>query len=286
MKYLLAICVFVISFSCSSQKQNDEKTIEDEQSLNEFQEEMPFSTDEDEFENSTNELEEDWLMNTNNYTTDANNYIISAYDLPDVKKDKELQQLSNSNLFLSIQKIVLQNLIKKHKDYFNSKPDFELLFYAKGNLFQNNKNDYAFVVYDKENTRITILLYDELTNQYAELYRDIKVEGELECNYYHYGTLDFKLGKELIYHGKYIEEDIAKAPENYLLYYELCKITNILKDERIVLERGCLAKDVSKKNPLNSLSIATSFVYNNWESLLYDKSKNTFKIIYGQEFSD
>lgn len=288
MKYPLAIWILIILFSCSSQRQNDKKISEESQFLDTSQEEISLSTDE--FQNetlfSTNESDEDFSFLTNNYTTDENNHIISTYDLPDVKKDKELQRLSNNDYFLNIQKIVLPNLVKKHKDYFHSNPNFELIFYAQGDLFQNKKEDYAFVVFDKENSRITILVYDEFVNKYSELYRDIKVEGELECNYYHYGTLDFKLGQELIYHENSIMGDIAKSPKNYMLYYKLCKITNIQNDNDFVLEKGCFAKDVYKKNSLNSLCVATSFIYNNWECLLYDKSKNTFKIIYGQEFAD
>jgi len=279
----------MILFFCSSQqKQNDKKTSKENQISDTSQNGTSFSTDKSQNDTlfSMVEDEDTFSMKTNDYTTDENNHIISTYDLSDVKKDEELQRLSNNNFFLTIQKIVLPNLVKKHKDYFNSNPGFELIFYAKGDLFQNRKEDYAFVVFDKEKTRITILVYDESANKYSELYRDIKVEGELECNYYHYGTLDFKLGQELIYNEENIIGDITKSPKNYMLYYNLCKITNILNDDDFVLERGCFAKDVDKKNPLNSLCVATSFIYNNWECLLYDKSKNTFKIIYGQEFAD
>jgi hypothetical protein len=279
MKHLLAGCLLIISFSCSSRKQNDEKIPEEQQSLlEELQDETLFTIDED---------NEDFLMPTNNYTRDENNYIISTYDLQDFELHrKTLRQLSENKVFSFFQERIFPNLAEKHKNYFNSNLNFELIFYAKGDLFQNRKEDYAFVVFDKENSRITILVYDESANKYSELYRDIKVEGELECNYYHYGTLDFKLGQELIYNEKSIMGDIAKSPKNYMLYYRLCKITNIQNDDDFVLERGCFAKDVSKKYPLNSLCVATSFIYNNWECLLYDKSKNTFKIIYGQEFAD
>ena len=301
LKLSLIIWVLIVLFSCSSQKKNDKKTFEENQLLEESQDKLSVSTQEelsvstDEFEDDlmpTDEFEWD-LSPTNHYTTDENNYIISTYDISEIdkniepirKRNKELlRQLSDYKVFSSIQKIRFKNLVQKHKEYFNSKPDFELIFYTKGNLFQNNKADYAFIIYDKENSRITILVYDEYVNKYFELYRDIKVEGELNCYYYNYGTLDYILGEELVRGRTTI--DTTKAPESYITDEIFCKITNILNDKNILLKRGCFADDVSKENPLNALCIATSFTYNNWECLLYDKSKNVFKFIYGQAFAD
>ena len=218
------------------------------------------------------------------YIIGENNYITSTYDLKDSERQKkDLSRLSEKNLFAFLHKKTTVKLVKKHKEYFKSKPGFELIYSAKGDLFLNGKEDYAFIFYDKKKSQITILLYNESENKYFELYRDIKVERELtDCHYSYFGTLDYILGNEIIDS----ETLLTKNPEIFMNDYPLCKITDILNDETFILNSGCFAKGVSKNQPLNSLCIAASFVYNNWECLLYDKSKNRFKTIFGQAFSD
>ena len=123
-----------------------------------------------------------------------------------------------------------------------------------------------------------------MTNKYLELFRGIKVENGLKdanCNYCTFGSLDYQLADEIVYQ----EEYLIKKPESYL-DSPSCKITDISKDEDFVLKSGCFSKKVSKSNLSNSLCIATSSVYNNWECLKYDKTTNTFLIFYGQAFAD
>jgi hypothetical protein len=76
-----------------------------------------------------------------------------------------------------------------------------------------------------------------------------------------------------------------KKPESYLESSPY-KIADISKDKDFVLESGCFSKKVSKSNLSNSLCIATSSVYNNWECLKYNKATNTFLIFYAQAFAD
>ena len=226
----------------------------------------------------------------------ANNYTGSTYDLSGVEqriidgieKSKErLKQLSDDGVFSSIHEIILQNLSRKHRRYFRSKPEFELIFWANGNIFHNDKDDHAFVVYDKTHRRITILVYDESANKYSELYRDIEVVNELEnCNYGTFGTLDYQLGQEFWYHEVGLKSQIKNGLEEYALFYRSLKITNILNDDDFILESGCWSKNVCRKNPINALCIAKSFIYSNWECLVYDQSRNIFRIVFGQAFSD
>ena len=209
-------------------------------------------------------------------------YIMSVYDMSGNERHKEeLQQLSANNIFSLIHEKTIPNLDAKHQNYLKSKPDFELIYSTKGNLFQNERDDYVFVVYDKTYSRITIIVFDDLENKYLELYREIKVAGELDCNYYNYGTLDYLVGSELV--DQYLNPERL---EDFIKDYEPCVITDVLSDDRFILDRGCFAKNVSKNSPLNSLCIATSLIYNNWDCLLYDKQNNKFIIVYGQAFSD
>jgi len=207
----------------------------------------------------------------------------SSYD--DSATDREtLKQLSDQKVFSVVDARLAQTLSERHQEYFKAKPEYELLSYAKGDLFQEGKEDYAFVVYDKKNIRISILLYNAMANKYSELFRDIKVVNGLvtaDCNYGAAGTLDYQLGETIVYQ----ERDLRKRPEMYLESIP-CKITDLSKDSDFVLESGCFSKTFPKTNLANSLCISTDSVYNNWECLKYDKASNAFVIYYGQAFAD
>jgi len=217
------------------------------------------------------------------------NYQVSTYDNPkfaDIIKDhrESLRNLSEQNVFASIANKVLPTIPRKHQAYFKLKSNYELLSAAKGDIFQEHKNDFIFIAYDKNFERLSILIYNENINKYFELYRDFQVENGLEnvdCNYSSFGTLDFQLADEIVY----LEDYLIKKPES-LLENTLCKITNISKDENFILESGCFSKNISKSKLPNSICIATSLVYNNWECLKYEKERNSFLIFYGQAFAD
>jgi hypothetical protein len=217
---------------------------------------------------------------------EARGYQISTYDNPQfapiAQHKEELKQLSDNGVFKTIHAKLVSTLIKKHQDYFRNKNSYELLSFAKGDLFQHEKDDYVFVIYDKERMRILDVVYDELKNKYSELYRDIKIKDLLksaDCN--HNADLDYDLGGEIIYQAEYL----VKNPESYL-ESPPCKITDLSKDETFIVKDGCLSKKVSKTNLKNSLCIATSSVYNNWKCLKYDSTKNEFYIYYAQAFAD
>ncbi len=212
-------------------------------------------------------------------------YLISTYDYSDRNLDAHkanLKELSDSGAFSVIHSVVFSILNNKHQSYFSSNLYYELLFSTHGNLFQNNKEDFAFIVYDKRFLRISIVVYDDSKNTYLELYRDIKVNNGLktvECNYGSFGTLDYQIGEELIYQRDYI----IKNPKLHL-EYSVCKIVEITKDDDFVLEEACFVKGFSSEG--HSLCISTSSVYNSWECLTYYPNKNVFVIFYGQAFAD
>jgi hypothetical protein len=218
---------------------------------------------------------------------EAKGYEISTYDNPQaaasIAYHKEgLKQFSDKGVFQTIHTKLVSTLIKKHQDYFRNKNSYELLSFAKGDLFQHEKDDYIFVIYDKERLRILDIVYDELKNKYSELYRDIKIKDllkSLDCN--HGADLDYDLGNEIISQT----ESLVKNPESYL-ESPTCKIADLSKDETFIIKDGCLSKRVAKTNLKNSLCIATSSVYNNWKCLKYDSTKNEFFIYYAQAFAD
>jgi hypothetical protein len=110
------------------------------------------------------------------------------------------------------------------------------------------------------------------------------VENGLEaadCNYNTFGTLDYQLADEILYR----EADLRKKPERYM-ENTACKIADISKDETFILKSGCFSRKTPTADLSKSLCIATSFVYNNWECLRYDKKTNSFLIFYGQAFAD
>jgi hypothetical protein len=217
----------------------------------------------------------------------GNNYLTSTYDDPNSDLDRHvtsLKELSDSSVFNIIHDRLILTLDKRHQDYFNSNSKYQLVYISSGDLFQNGKEDNGFVVFDKNHTRVSILVYDALQDRYSELFRDIKVKNGLtnaDCTYGTYGTHDYQLADELIYQRDYLIKDPLKQIE-----YTNCKIADISKDKDFVLEGGCFAKDFSADGKNKSLCIPTSSVYNNWECLTYDKSKNEFVFFYGRAFAD
>lgn len=214
-------------------------------------------------------------------------YLISTYDDPTNNLDQHassLKELSDNSVFETIHDSLVLTLDKEHQDYFNSNSRYRLINSSSGDLFQNVKEDYCFIVYDNKLTRVSILLYDGLQNNYFELFRDINVKNGLknvDCNYGAYGTLDYQLADELIYQREYLIKNPLMQIGNLN-----CKITDLSKDEDFVLESGCFAKGYSAVQRSNSLCIPTSSVYNNWECLTYNKTKKEFVIFYGQAFAD
>ncbi len=214
-------------------------------------------------------------------------FVKSVYDNPDsdVKLNQSrLKELSDSNVFTSVHSKLFETLTKNHQAFFKSRPDYQLLCIASGDLFQNNTKSSLFIVYDNKNVRISILTFNESTKKYSELYRETKVVNGLKdanCNYSAFGTLDYQFANELIYQRDYL----IKKPEQFL-EYQRCKIIDISKDKDMILEDGCFSKSFKPADYTKSLCLSTSFVYNNWECLSYDKSIDTFVIFYGQAFAD
>jgi hypothetical protein len=216
---------------------------------------------------------------------------MSTYDNPQwiskIKSHKEsLKILNDKKIFAIVQDKLIPKLDQGQLEYFKTKPNYVLLYITKGDIFFNKGEDFLFVVYDKQNIRISLIAYNALTNRYLELYRDVKVENGLEsadCNYSSFGTLDYQIADNIIYQKDYL----IKKSESFF-DYEICKIIDISKDSNLVLDEGCFTKKAAKKSfyNSNSICIATSTVYNNWECMRYDETRNIFTIFYGQAFAD
>lgn len=219
----------------------------------------------------------------------VNNFLTSTYHdvnaTEQIKaQDDGLRELSAGKFFTALHAILLPALPGKHQDYFDTNTTYQLVSYSKGSLFHDSSEDYAFIIYNQERPRILILVYDEQADQYYELYKDIPVESGLtpeNCNYGTFGTLDYLIAEELIYGREYF----IKKPEDFL-ESSACKITDISKDSSFVLKDGCFSKKADTDSPGNSLCIATSNVYNNWECMRFDTTQRVFHIFYGQAFAD
>jgi len=218
-----------------------------------------------------------------------NNFQTSIYDDPKYesvteRQRKSLKNLDENKIFDKIQSRILPNLPKKHQEYFNSNSALKLIFSKSGDIFSNSRTDFAFVVFDRNNIRISIIIYNELTNQYNELYRGVKVLNTLlqkDCYHSAFRTLDYQIGNEIIYC-----EDLPKDYKKF--NWDIIKITNITEDDDFIISKSCNAINEMgiHANTSNSLCISTDRAYNNWECLKYDKKKDLFILYYCQTFAD
>jgi hypothetical protein len=234
----------------------------------------------------TEQTTKDSSIASNKSSDQDNEFITSVYDNPNdhvQQQQAKLKELSDSSVFKVIHSKLFETVSKEHQDFFAAHSDYQLICTFSGDLFNNNTAGRVFIVYDNRNVRITFLTFDESTKKYSELYRDIKVRNELKnanCNYGAFGTLDYQFANELI-----LEQDLIKKPERFLEYPH-GKITDIHSDSDMILESGCFSKSFKPAAGLKSLCLPTSFVYNNWECLMYHKTSNSFIIFYGQAFAD
>lgn len=274
MKTIYSLCALILVVGCSSPKTDENSS---EKSAGPKDQTIPQK-------NNTEINETKGQENAGPITFQTSTYDDPEFSDQVSEHQVSLKNLSDNGVFSTIHSKLIQKLGQKHRTYFKSKSEYELLAMAKGNLFRENKTDGGFIVYDKQNERISILIYREMTNKYAELFRDLKVENGLEnagCNYSSFGTIDYQLAEEIIYQ----EESLIKNPGIYLESSQI-KITDISKDEDFFLKEGCFSRKVSKKETANSLGITTSCVYNNWEALRYNKETDSFVIFFGQAFAD
>jgi len=214
---------------------------------------------------------------------------MSTYDNPKfqehIKRQVEAFKAAEEKQFFDqIQKQAIRSLSPAMQAYFQESSNYILLQYTQGNIFQDAVDDYSFIVYDKKNTRIAILVYQTQTSKMSELYRDFKVSNSLlkaDCNFGSFGTLDFQLGEDILEQLDYI----LPHPENYLENKSL-KIVDLKKDPDMILTSGCFGQHTDKTNLKHSLCISTSSVYNNWNALRYQKDTHSFDIYYAQAFAD
>jgi hypothetical protein len=260
MRTLIAAGILLILFSCSYQQQKDNKTV------------------------TAVQVSKDSSMKMAQTVSAADPINDQAQPLEGpATNENRLKQLSDLNFFSTVHNKLLPALPENHQQFLKSNADLSVISFARGDLFQNGQNDYAFIVFDKKEQKISIILYEEQTNNYRKLYREINVEDgldSLDCNY-RCGPLDENLEGEIMYQSQYL----VKNPLMYLESKQI-KIADIAKDEDIVIKMGCLSKKATKADYKNVLCITTSCVYNSWKCLRYDKSKDLFVIFYCQTFSD
>jgi hypothetical protein len=188
-----------------------------------------------------------------------------------------------------IHKEKLSELPAMIREYFNKRAGLKILDFASGDIFGNRKKDYAFIVFDADNTIARIIVYDSKANEYSILFRTMNVIRMLDdevCQYSIFGTLDYIVGSE-------IRQNIKLFTEDYKGYGgHLCKCIDITKDgaggHDFVLDKGCYANGFSRKNVggFDAICVSTDQTYNDWECLKYDKTLGAFIIFYGQAFAD
>ena len=213
----------------------------------------------------------------------------STYDRTDLKDRIEnhrsaLASLSENGIFKSISDRLLKELSAKHEQYFSGHPKYELLSIAKGSLTSEEKNDCVFVVFNKSESIITILIYQAEKDLYRELYRTVNVENGLEgagCNYGTFGTLDYQIGEEIIYHQEFLEKNVGQ----FLIAGPII-LNGLKEDENLVPAQGCFSKGMGITKKVRFVAMPTSQIYNNWECLTYQKESDCFLIFYGQAFAD
>lgn len=213
----------------------------------------------------------------------------STYDRTDLKERIEnhkiaLAALSDSGIFKAISGPVLKGLSSQHQTFFSAHPQYEILSVAKGALTSEAENDCIFIVFDKNQSLIKILVYQTDKDRYRELYRTVKVENGLEdadCNYFAFGTLDYQMGEEILEQKEFLEKNVGQ----FFLAEPI--ITNGLKeDENFAPDHGCFSKGMSIAKKVRFVAIPTSQVYSNWECLTYQSASDSFLIFYGQAFAD
>lgn len=216
-------------------------------------------------------------------------YETSTFDDPKFAKQSlkirnELKELDDAGVFDNAYSTLRANLSDRHFGFLKGlRKNYKLLYLASGSLFNSGNDDKAMVMYDPEEQCISILLYNSLLGDGGKLYRDYKVENGLKnakCHYSNFGTLDYQLASEIVYMKESLIKDPKSLSENIV-----CLIANFTKDKNYAPEGGCFSTKTPKK-PENALCIATSFVYNNWECLAYNKKTESFLIYYGQAFAD
>lgn len=194
-----------------------------------------------------------------------------------------LYQLAGKKVFSTLNHKLRTALPESLQEFFSDSSNLDLLTYSKGNLFLNDKEDYALVVYNNQQAKVMILVYDALNNKLSALYDDIKVENELKSLNCNSETGDLIRDIE----DKIIEQrdDLLKEPAKYLESPAI-KIADLSTDKDIMIKDGCLSKHTTKADYKNALCIASSSIYNNWVCVRYNKAKNHFVVFFSQVFAD
>lgn len=214
-------------------------------------------------------------------------YQVSTYsgNTDQIKYHKtQLKELASHGVFSKIHKQLLPTLNSDHRTHINSL-DFRLLFFSEGGLYSNTSKDVVFVVYDSAMTRVRVLLFNSIENQYAELYHDIKVMNKLSevpCGRYIHKSLDYNLGEEIIYGAGFLKQQ----PESYYSDGPKVKIANLSKDSDLLPELGCITNEEHKVATFNSLCFSTDTAYNNWTCMRYDAKTGIMITYFKQVFAD
>src|SRR5688500_4075180 len=145
MKQLFTVAILIIFFSCTSQQQRNTKIADANQTSIDS---ISAKTPSEKTDPGTVALVDTSRANPSNL-----NDLVST----DIDYNERLKQLADKNVFSTIHGKLISTLAENHQEFFKNTPDYDVLSFSKGDLFHNNKDDYAFVVYDRKNSKISIL---------------------------------------------------------------------------------------------------------------------------------
>lgn len=200
------------------------------------------------------------------------------------EQEQQLMKMANDGLFEKLHQKLTPTLSTDQKDYFLSHANYTILALTQGNIFENAGSDLGYIVYNKDNHRIEIVLFDQKNNSFKTLYSELKVVNTLQnmdCSS-NFGTLDYLIASELIDQEDYIRLNNS----NYLIDDNSFCVDNIATNKNFDLQRGCLNKKFSRAAMSNTICVPTSSVYANFQCLKYNKTKQVFEIYFSQEFAD
>lgn len=223
------------------------------------------------------------LIDTLNTKFIASNFDDSDFEVYTKSTKKKIQSLAEDSVFIKRHSLLSKELDSNHIKHFESQHQ-SILSFTSGSLFNESSNDFAFIIFDPQMNRVSLTVFDEVLNQYFEMYREMKVINDLketECGGYLRQTLDNMVAGDIVS----LEEYLIERPESYTTYPKI-KIVNVLIDSDILPEYGCISDDSLVRERFNSLCFATSIPYNNWQCLIYDSVNNCLRLYYNQEFAD
>ncbi|WP_268124516.1 hypothetical protein [Roseivirga pacifica] len=279
MKTIKFAFLIFLSISCSSPKKKESVVKKAQTQGKQAKQEQPVD--------SIKQVKSDSLV-LSSVDTLSIQYEVSNFEDPSfndftINTKKRIIDLAKDSVFLKIHTSISKKIDSAIVSHFDSRNQ-QILSYTSGSLFSQNSEDFAFTVFDTENSQIALVVFNENLNEYYEVYRNLKVINDLkktECGRYLRQTLDNIVASEIAYQGV----QLTNQPLTYTRDPKI-KIANLNDDSDLLPEYGCISDERLIGQEFNSLCFATSTAYNNWQCLLFDPADKLLRLYYRQAFAD